>query len=278
MPKGWDLVGTVYVRGEFYRSIGSTGGELSIFAKFFPTFTIPTRYWFSGKIIGSEVGIAPDAAAWCHTRFGIANMNLSQEDVETNDFDGDEILDRYFDHGIQAFAGDDGSNETDLGLPGDTEISDAISRSRDFYSRTTQLGLPNKAVFSDANQITYVHTFKTSGKLPPTDFFRPKVVAGGFSLDVADANTDWSTAITGNAGGNDDLYRLLLQNLGNAQEAGMSVGLYAPPTTLVDYMGEGYRASAVTDVDMGVFVRVRGTVELKVYDQSGKNAILTMPR
>lgn len=278
MPKypGYKWVGTAYVRGEFHREIPSTGAELCSFAKMIPMFCVPTYYWFSGKIISSAVGVAPDAAAWLHQRFGIGNMNLSQEAVETDDFNGDEMMDRYMDIGSGAFSGDDGDTETDLGLPGDTELSSRRQRKRDFYGDTVQLGLPDKAVFSDANQITYVHQFSISGKPPETEFSLPKFVLGGTTVDIAGTNTDWSDAILGQANGVNDLYRSLLESFSEIDEI---TGVTGRIAALGLWASQGFRDTNVVDVDALMHARIRGTIQVQVYAMvPGSANVITIPR
>lgn len=203
-------------------------------------------------------------------------MNLSQEDVETTDFDGDKMLDRYMDIGAGAFSGDDGDTETDLGLPGDTELSSARQRDRDFYTKSTQLGLPDKAVFSDANQITYVDRGFTRGKLRDVEFDMPKFVLAGYTCDIAGTNTDWSEAITGSAGGVNDLYRDLLAEF---DDTAVLAGLTGSPVDIGQYLSEGFRQANVVDVDQAMHVRLKGTVEVDLYaPDPGLRSVLTIPR
>lgn len=276
VPKNYNWVGHYYLRGEFYRLVLANGAELAVWAKMIPMMCVPRRYWFNLSAIGDITGTVPGSGQWQHFRVGCGDMNLSQEDVETDDFTGQEMLDRYMDVGSGVFSGDDGDEETDLGLPGDTELSNARQRRRDFISETKRLGLPKNAVFSDANQITYLDQFNRRGAMPRTTFDMPKFVIAGYTVDIAPSQADWSTAISGNAGGMNDLYRDLLDAFDNT---GQITGVTGITSDLGNYLSEGFREAAVIDIDQAMNVRCRGTVEVDVYAiQPGVNNVLTIPR
>jgi len=281
MPNRYSRVGTAYIRGTFYTEVAASGVESCVWAKWLPMFTDLEAYWFNIRAIGSITGTAPDGAQAIHYRGAYTDINLSQEMVETDDFDGDEALDRYLSPITgSSFSGDDGDAPVDLGLPG--FATGARSRryaKRELFSHTTQLGLPDHAVFSDANQITYVDFFKRrtprKWKKRKFDLDLPKLVALGTNCDAAADQTDWSTAMGGDFGGMNDLYRELLDNVGPMDSQARAVGIDNPTAGFMDYLNNGRRAANVNDVDQIMHLRVKGTIQLGVYDVDTGNRIVT---
>ncbi len=280
-------VATVYIRGTFHELVNATGVETAIWAKWIPMLVQPLRYWFNVRAIGSVLGTAPDSSQEMHIRGGISIVNFAQEDVETDDFDGTELLDRYFDPTTgKSFSGDDGDAPVDLGLSNFTAGNRSpLYARKELFSRTTVLGLPHKAVFSDANQITYVDTFTRKGtfKGKDHDLRLPSAVALGANCDAIPDQTDWSTAMGGDAGGMNDLYREILEHVGYGAGAdiavsGVGVGLDSVTGTMRNWMNSGHRVAAVTDVDQAMHVRTSGTIQCAVYDAAPGTKVFTSYR
>lgn len=288
MANRFTRVGTAYVRGTFFTEVGATGIESCIWAKWVPMYTDVEAYWFSVRAIGSVIGTAPDSSQEIHYRGGYTDINLSQEMVETDDFDGPEAMDRYLSPiAGQAFSGDDGDALVDLGLSNTRHVRSARYAKRELFSHTTTLGLPNKAVFSDANQITYVDFFSRrtpkNWKKRKFDLSLPKLVALGANADAVPDQADWSNAMGGDLGGMNDLYRELLENVGATGGAdvglsGIGAGLDTPTSGMESYLADGRRGSNVDDVDQTMHVRTRGTIKLGVYDVDTGNRMLTTYR
>ncbi len=280
-------VATVYVRGTFYETVPATGAEIAIWGKMFPMLVQPLRYWFNIRAIGSITGTAPDSAQDMHIRGAISPMNLAQEDVETDDFDGNELLDRYFDpRAGSSFSGDDGDAPTALGLGHSvTGIRSPLYSKKELFSKTTGLGLPNKAVFSDANQITYVESYSRKGDFKGKDhnLLLPSAIVLGCNVDAVSDQTDWSTALTGDAGGMNDLYREILEHVGYGSGAdialsGVGAGLDNVTATMRNWMQAGHRAAAVDDVDQAMHLRVTGTIQCAVFDAAPGSKVFTSYR
>lgn len=278
----YERMGTMYLRGTYYISHAVDGVERAIWAKMIPMLCKPEHFWFNSTVIGSVTGTAPDGSQEMHIRAAINNINLSQEDVETTDFNGDELLDRYFDPiAGRSFSGDDGDSDVDLGLSNQTggQRSPLYAKS-DLYSRTVRLGLPNKAVFSDANQITYVdqRSFNQAIDYGQFSLELPSAVVMGLTTDSLPDQTDWSTALTGDAGGMNDLYLDILQYIGRAAAVGVPEGKNTINTALQDYMSKGVRLASVDDVEQVLHSRVNGTLKVGVYARGEKHQVLTTYR
>lgn len=267
--KGFTRVGSMTVRGTFYRVVAANGVEVCLWAKMMPMLVMPEQYWFNYRAVGSILGTAPDGSQEMHTRGAVSPLNFSQEDVETDDFDGEELLDRYFDpRSGSSFSGDDGDAPVDLGLASQTTgARSALWGTKELWSGTVTLGLPDKAVFSDANQITYIdrYTRKGSFKDKDLDLMMPHAVAMGGNCDAIATQGDWSTALTGDAGGMNDLYKDILDNVGFQATGGVAAGKTNIPSALYNYINAGFR-SGVTDIDQAMHTRVQGTVTCGVYD------------
>lgn len=277
---GFTRLGTMYVRGTFYRNVAATGVESCLWAKFFPMLVEPEEYWFNYRAIGSVTpGTAPDGSMEMHTRGGISTIHLNQEDVETDDFDGDELLDRYFDpRSGDSFSGDDGDPPTDLGLSDHASgRRSALYSAKELWSGTVTLGLPNKAVFSDANQITYVDSYRRHGLIKSGDLMMPHAIAMGGNCDAIGSQSDWSKSMSGDTGGMNDLYLEIVKHVGTSAAASVAAGKDAISSALFDYINSGFR-SGVADIDQAMFTRVKGTVKCGVYDIAPKNQILTSYR
>ncbi len=279
---GFTRVGEMYVRGTFHISCGADGVERALWAKMFPMLVVPEYYWFNYRTVGSITGTAPDSSQQMHTRGVISSMNLSQEDVETDDFDGSEIMDRYMDPrgGNGTFQGDDGDPPTQLGLSNASSgTRAALYSNKELWSGTATLGLPDKAVFSDANQITYVDRYSRRGKIRPSqvDIRLPHAIAMGATVDAIATQSDWSTAITGSAGGMNDLYNDILDSVGyNA--GGKAAGSTSISSALFNYINDGVVLSTVVDVDQAMHSRVAGTVKCGVYTVDPRRQVLTAYR
>lgn len=279
---GFTRVGTMYVRGTFHINVPATGVEFAVWAKMFPMLVVPEEYWFNFRAVGSVLGTAPDSSQEMHIRGAISSMNLAQEDVETDDFDGDEILDRYFDPRTgSSFSGDDADAPTDLGLSSQASgTRSALYSSKELFSNTEILGLPNKAVFSDANQITYITSFRRHGlfKQKQVNIELPHAVALGANCDAIPDATDWSTVLTGDAGGMNDLYIDILTHVGYGAAGTLAPGVQNISGAMFDYINNGLIGSAVDDVDQAMHCRVKGTVKTGVYTIDPKRQVLTSYR
>lgn len=267
--KGFTRVGSMTVRGTFYVNIAADGVEKCIWGKMFPMLVMPERYNFNFRTIGGGLGTAPDGSQEMHTRGAVSAMNLSQEDVETDDFDGEEILDRYFDpRSGSSFSGDDGDAPTDLGLSSQTTgARSALYSHKELWSQTVTLGLPNRGVFSDANQVTYVDQYTRKGGFKDNnlDLMVPHAVVLGGNCDSIASQSDWSTALTGDAGGMNDLYKDILDNVGFSAPGGVAAGKTNVPSALYNYITAGFR-SGVVDIDQVMHCRTSGSVVCGVYD------------
>lgn len=279
-------VGEMYVRGTFSRSVSASGTEKCLFAKWIPMLCAVEEYWINVRAIGNITGTVPGSSEEMHVRAAISDVNFAQEMVETDDFDGDELLDRYFDPRTgSSFSGDDGDPPTDLGLSDATiGTRSALYAMKELFSQTHTLGLPDSAVFSDANQITYVKAFSRHGLVSRQhrNLELPGAVAVGVTVDAIAAQTDWSLAMGGDLGGMNDLYREILEHIGSSAGAdialsGLGVGLDNPTAAMFDYINNGYRATGI-DVDQALNLRVRGTLKVGVYDAIPGTRILTAYR
>lgn len=289
MANQFTRVGTAYIRGTFYTEVAADGVENCIWAKWMPMYTDLEAYWFRARAVGAILGTAPDSSQEIHYRGGYTDINLGQEMVEGTDFDGTKALDRYLSPiSGSSYSGDDGDAPVDLGLAGfSTGQRSARYAKRELFSRTVTLGLPNRAVFSDANQITYVDMFKRftprDWKSRKFDLDLPKLVALGANADAAADQTDWSTAMGGDLGGMNDLYRALLEHVGpsaggDIHTSGLGAGLDNPNAAMMSYINQGRRSANVDDVDQAMHIRVSGTLKLGVYDVDTGNRILTAYR
>lgn len=288
MPSKFTRVGTAYIRGTYYTDVTPDGVEKCIWAKWIPMFCHVEQYWFNVRAIGSIMGTAPDGSQEIHYRGGYTDINLSQEMVETDDFDGPEAMDRYMSPLTgSSFSGDDGDPPVNLGLSSFAGGQrSARWAKRELFSHTQTLGLPDKAVFSDANQITYVDRFRRQS---PKDWNKekfaldlPKLVALGSNCNAQADQTDWSTAMGGDLGGMNDLYRELLEHVGASGGAdialsGLGSGLDNATTAMHNYIASGRRATVV-DIDQSMHVRVKGTLKVGVYDVDTGNRVLTAYR
>ncbi len=266
--KGFTRVGSMTVRGTFYSVVAATGVEVCIWGKMFPMLVVPEQYWFNYRAVGAILGTAPDGSQEMHVRGACGPMNLSQEDVETDDFDGHEILDRYFGPDATGFGGDDGDAPVDLGLSSAAfALQSRLYATKKLFGSTVTLGLPDKAVFSDANQITYVDKWTRRGnfKDQDIDLRLPHAVVMGANCDAIAAQADWSTALTGDAGGMNDLYQNILQEVGYQSDKGVRSGSQNISASLFSYINAGFR-SGVTDIDQAMHTRVKGSVTCGVYD------------
>lgn len=289
MANKFTRVGTAYVRGTFYTAVAADGIEAAVWAKWIPMYCDLEQYWFNIRAIGSILGTAPDSSQEIHYRGGYTDINLSQEMIETDDFNGTEALDRYLSPlAGSSFSGDDGDAPVDLGLSSlPAGQRSARYAKRELFSYTKTLGLPDSAVFSDANQITYVHKFR---RTTPKDWKKrkfpldiPKLVALGANCDAALDALDWSDAMGGDLGGMNDLYREMLEHIGSTGGAdialsGLGAGLDIMTSPMRDYLHQGVRAAAVNDVDQSMHLRVKGTLKLGVYDVDTGNRVLTTYR
>lgn len=272
MPSRWEKEGEIYIKTGGDRTVTANGGEVALFAKVIPPFVQPRQYWLSVKIRGITP-IIPEGVESYRMRGANVPIARDQQQVETDDVTGDEFLARYAtEENTEVFEPDD-VNSTDVGIDGDSGfISDAALGGR-FFDHRGVLGLPDKAVFTDANLIMYVDHFTRKGHIKKNkEIDDPGFLAIGFNCDDVIANTDWGDIMWGDALDVETLAEDLVGLMPKFQTESASIGTSDPTGAAKKWMQDGFFEDTHS-LGMNLAVWTRMTVRCDVYTHKSNRII-----
>ncbi len=273
--RGYDKLGKIYVKERNTRLIASDGVEAYMAGKVLPARVRPVRYWLSGTAISDGGGVAPDQRGEMYMRAACGPMDDSQGQVETVDVTGDIMMARYMD---PLLTSQSDTPETDFGITNDGASSQQSDQSRkeEFWSKKTYLGLPDKAVFTDANLILHVDKFRSSGKINAKHGYETGCFYGvGCSIDEPATAVDWGDHLWGNQLTQYTLYRALADLAVGQSTGGAGTGLgdyVTLPGDLANFLSSGYIEAGAMNIG-NMWVSVRLTVECDVYASVGADKI-----
>jgi len=214
MARNYNKVGTIVMRGTWKANVAVDGSPTTFICKVFPRLIRPRKYWLKVKVIGDAAPTAGPEATQDYSIVGLArNIPEGQTPSETDDITPNELMGRYFDL-TQSDAEEDITDispaemDSDVGIGGKAHLVRSELAQHKFFERRKTLGLPDSAVFADANTILYVDAFSTSGVVPRRgDITEPILV--GFTAwgDEPTFGSDTGQTIFGSSdSGTDELY------------------------------------------------------------------------
>lgn len=275
MPRGrWEKEGEVYIKVPGDRAITAGGIERCLFGKMIPPFVQPRRYWLSVKIRSTGTAI-PEAVQSYRMRGVNVPVPRDQAMVETDDVTGDEFLARYAtEEATEVFEPDD-VNETDAGIDGDSAFLSDASLTGRFMDHRGVLGLPDKAVFTDANLIMYVDHFTRKGHIKKNkEVDEPGFLALGIGTDDVNVQIDWGNTLWGDAGDFETLAEDIVGLMPKFQTEQASIGTAEPTGAAKLWMQDGFVEDTHTiGIELAVWTRM--TVQCDVYT-SRSNRIISV--
>lgn len=271
-PKAFK-VGQVYIKTYNTRTVASTGVELFLAGKVIPQYVVPKEYWCTIRCIGDGAGMVPDGGVFVGARAGLVEIRTSQEQVETDDITGDEMIGRYMHPEYNRFEDASDASETDLGVPQDMNPRSSWWKARELFWYRDILALPDRAVFNNADLILGATKFKKHAKIKsPVNIDMPKFFGIGGTVDAVVAQTDWGEALYGGTLELGDLYEAILEAVGPTGQAAHVSETVGLDFGLRKWMGYGYVTSGL-DVDQAIHFRTSLTIRCDVYIPGNKNVI-----
>lgn len=263
--------GTLYMRSYSRRTVNADGAEIAMAAKIIPPYVQPREYWVTCRIIGNALGAAPDTGTYWNLRGAIMPMDPRQGQVETDDVTGDELIARYMEPSEGPYQDTSDSPVSDIGIPGDEPtIKSDFYKKREIFRYRSFLGLPDKAVFNDANLVLLADKVTRNKKINckvPVD--SAKLMGFAVNLDVPTLSTDWGDLLWGNQGTIAGLAKLVQENFNDYQSAGVGIDTASHDSALLCWATQGFGDGV--DLDQNVVVRLQLTIRCDVYAPDSRN-------
>lgn len=258
---GYEWLGTVYLKFPSIMDVVNDGGEDNVWLKAFPAYVQPEEIWMSTKIIGQAAdGIDPVQVTPYYMRG--AGKSVSSQDIWSGSTAIAVWANLFTQRDIEAFE-PDAVASTDVGILGDSQRTEDFRST--FFERKADLGLPGKAVFSNANKILQVDEFKVHKRLGRRyfDIQENKFMGVGIAQDEIATQTDDFVMMWGDtdASGDDsfkDLHKSIMDELlEGGGELTLTLG-----TEVDQWMQKGKTLSNTGDT-LRVFMRT--TIKCNVY-------------
>lgn len=267
----WEKEGEIYLKVPGDRAIGDGGLERCLFAKMIPPFIQPRQYWLSVKI-RSLTSVVPEGVMSYRMRGVNVPVPRDQVQVETDDVTGDEFMSRYAEEENTEVLEPDDASSVDVGIDGDSDFISDISLQGRFFQHRGVLGLPDKAVFTDANLIMYVDHFTRKGHIKKNkEIDEPGLLAIGMAADDVAVSTDWGDIMWGDDLDFETMTETLLGLMPKFESVGASVGT-SNPTNGKLWMQEGFVEDTHTlGAQLAVWTRM--TVRCDVYTHRANRII-----
>jgi len=263
--KGMERLTTqLYIKQFNRRLVEGAGSEEFVGGKVFPPYVVPKEYWVRTSFVGDGAGIAPDQSQFMSYRAGLVEMNLNQEQVETDDVTGDELVGRYMHPEVNRFEDTTDTAESSVGIPHDRFKRSSWWKQRELFWYIPRLGLPGKAVFNDASLITYADEFRKHAMIKtPVAIDTPKFLGIGANTQIVDGNVDFGDILWGGLLETGDLLEAIYEGLGEMQ-AGLEMADAAQHgSALQKWLEDGIVTVATAAQD--VWVETSLTVRCEVY-------------
>lgn len=275
VPKGrWEKEGEIYLKVPGDRQVGADGVEVVLFGKMLPPFVQPRQYWLSVKLRSTTTAI-PEGVMSYRMRGVNVPVARDQQQVETGDVTGDVMMARYATEEVTEIYDPDDTPATDAGIDGDSDFLAEKSQTGQFMEHRAVLGLPDKAVFTDANLIMYVDHFTRKGFIKKNkEIDEPGFLGIGMTADDVAVSSDWGDILWGDAGDFESLAGNIMGLMPKFQSADVSIGLVNPGVAAKKWMQDGLVEDIHTlGVVLGVWTRM--TVKCDVYTHKA-NRIITV--
>lgn len=268
----WEKEGELYLKVPGDREITANGNEKVVFAKVLPPFVQPRQYWLSVKMRGTTATI-PEGVMSYRMRGVNVPIARDQQQIETVDVTGDILLARYGTEEATEIYDPDDTASVDAGIDGDGDWLAEGSQTGNFFEHKGVLGLPDKAVFTDANLIMYVDHFRRKGFIKKNkEIDEPGFLAIGIGVDDVTAQLDWGDIMWGDAGDIESLTGTLMDLMPKFQDASASIGIVNPSVGAKNWLQEGYVEDQNTlGVNLAIWTRM--TVKCDVYTHRSNRII-----
>lgn len=273
--QSFDKVGVVYIKQYNARAVAADGLEKFAAGKMIPPYVQPREIWVGCRLVGGGTSVAPTKGLWYNFRAGLVETNLNQQQVETDDVTGDEFIGRYFDQDAARFDDESDTPQSDVGIPHDNVQRNAWWKRREIFNRRTFIGLPDKAVFTDADLITLVDKFKFHRKITsriPID--APKFIACAYNQDEPTSQVDWGDVLWGDNNDHGELINEIVDHLGAYQASGQAVDDLVDDSPVTKWLGEGFIEA---NVDLGMVTTIRTTMTVKCDVYTPRSARILSP-
>lgn len=275
MAREFTKLGSAYIKNKQYK-VQLTGDavDVAIWAVVLPPLCVPRRYWFRCRMVSDIPGQIPETSAAYRIRGGYVEIS---HDETFAGMDADVYLNKYFP--IQASGDDPWGADADPGepiIPGAQTILGQYGKERTVFERSQTLGLPDKAVFSDADKILLVDQFKIDGEVKgsPVPLAMPSAFLVGMSFDTPIYSTDYQAVMVGGATGFEGLYDdISAPFIENLESGGHHLGTIDEANPLAWSTKGFYQVTdgTVLDHTAAMNVRTKMTMEVDVYSrQMGK--------
>ncbi len=270
---GWDYVGSLWIKQYNLLGVSNDGVEKFIAGKVLPPGLVVDRYWLNVHIIQDTLleAVSPINGCYYNIRGAMVEIPPTQVKDETGDVLANVMVGRYMSpYPSEQFEPDD-TNEADVGIPGEvTGAASGYMGRRTFFTRRKYLGLPDAAVFTDADKILYTDQFSTRGKVKSVaPMEQGRFLAFAANLDEPAVNTDQGVALWGEADDLGDLQDLILDAFPpfqTAAEAGEDIGRLS--TGLNQWLVSGL-GSTGPDVARECFFRTHLTLACRMFVRLG---------
>lgn len=273
MARGkWEKQGEIYLKMPGSQQVASDGVEVCLNAKMIPPFVQPRQYWINVKLCGSTaVGIAPASVASYRLRGFNVGVPMRQLQIETDDVTMTEMMARFATEEANQYFEPDDTPSTDVGIDGDTpQISDASASMR-FLEHRAVLGLPDKAVFSDANLIHFVDQWSRKGHIAKNkEVDEAGLIGIGIGQDDVTAQLDHGNIMWGDNSNIEGLMEAVLGMLPPFEDVSQAFGSATYPET--NWLREGYVEDTNT-VGQTLRVWTRLTLRCDVYSAKQNRVI-----
>lgn len=258
------LSSSLYIKQYNRVLVGASGAETFAGGKVIPPYVMPVEYWLNLNVVADGAGLAPAESQWLSYRAGLVEMNLNQEQVETDDVTGHELIGRYMHPEMNRFEDTSDANETGLGIPHDQQRRSSWWKARELLWYRTRLGLPDKAVFTDANLILYVDKFRKHAKIKsPVPIDQPKLFGVGATMDSIDVETDFGDILWGGSLETGDLLTLIYDELGEVQAGGKIGDQAVHGSTLQEWLESGFVTAALAE--QNCWIETKLTIRCEVF-------------
>lgn len=262
----------LYIKQYNRRLVTVAGAEMFVAGKYIPPYVVPAEYWLRYNLVGDGAGIAPDETQYMSIKCGLVETDTSQEQVETDDITGDEMIGRYGNAEMNRFGDDSDSVESGQGIPMDMQQRSSWWRAREVNWWRTRLGLPGKAVFNDASLILHTDSFRAHGKIKsPLSIDQPKFFFCAAETQLIDAETDWGDILFGGSLLPGTLMEDIYEQLGATARAVELAERANTGSALQEWLEAGFVTQSGASQD--IWVEAQLTLRCDVYRPGATNLL-----
>lgn len=272
MAREFSKLGTIYIKNkQMKRQLTGDATDVAIWGVVLPPLCVPRRYWFRCRMVSDIPGQIPETSAAYRIRAGYVEVS---HDETFSGMQIDAYLDKYF---PIAASGDDpwGSDvdPTEPIVPGAQTILGQYGKERTVFERSQTLGLPDKAVFADADKILLVDQFKIDGevKKSPVPLAMPSAFLVGMSFDTPIYTSDDQAYLVGSATGWEGLYDdVSAPFIENLESGGHHLGTIDENNPL-EWATKGFydvTQGTMLDHTAAINVRTKMSMEVDVYSRT----------